>query len=236
MKRISYFLIFILANSPFALADEIRVGVPEIYPFRISSELGSQVEWWKEVSKRSKTDIKIYAFPLERLRSSLASNTINMAIYGPSKTKQDDVIDIAPHESFSFVVYKGEAQVKNLEDLEGSSVGVIIGASGIDDLSKKYSFRISRTVSYDSLIRLFLSNRVDAMYGIQSIIEFYHQKIAGEKLALPAPIQIQKITNTVRSSRTFHRDHPETIFLIKKIAQELSDQQWKPKLLSLQPK
>ncbi len=231
MKLPTMLLVILFFYSKNLAAKQIHIGVPNIIPFAIDSTEGTQVDWWKEVAKRSGLDVNIQVYPLARLRASLTNNVIDLAIFGPGAIEQKGVVDLLEHQEVRFVIYHRDHSKTKLAKIKGLNVGTIIGASGVYELSQQYNFVVTNVVSYSALIDMYIKGRVDAIYGIQTIIEYYYTQRINTSDMLPNAIPIKSVINTVRASEVFYKNHPEIIIKIKEVARKMVAEQWQSSTL-----
>lgn len=216
--------LFFYHNSLYA--KPINIGVPNIPPFAINSTEGTQVEWWNEVARRSNLDINIQVYPLARLRRSLENKIIDLAIYGKGATESKSVVNLMEHQKVNFVIYYTDQNKSKLSHVKGTIVAGIIGASNFNELGQKFDLKMVKVVSYSALINMYLKERVDAIYGIQFILEYFYHNHANSSSLLTQAVPVKSINNIVRSSSVFFNNHPEIIDKIKAVANDMAIEKW----------
>lgn len=224
LSIIIFTTLLLYSNSTYA--KSINIGVPNIPPFAINAMEGTQVEWWKEVARRSNLEINIQVFPLARLRRSLENNIIDLAIYGKGTTEKKSVVNLMEHQKVNFVIYYIDHKKSKLSEVKGIVVGGIIGASNFDELDQKFGLKVVKVVSYSALINMYLKERIDAMYGIQFILEYFYNNQVNSTSFLPQAVPVKSIKNIVRASSVFFNNHSEIIKKIKTVANDMVTEKW----------
>ena len=218
-------VLFLLTNS--LRAEGIRVGAVDIVPYSISTDTGLHVEWWRELERRTDLNLTVNLYPLARLRALLENNQVDLALYGEGEQQSADVVDVMPHQDINFVIYSAKNESLKLEGLKGLKVGSINGATGFRDLSEQYDFRQVRVASYTSLIKMYKAGRLDAIYGVDSAIEYYNAEMYIPPYKLDPPLKVHSVPTVVRVSKRFHDQFPEIIKKIQDTAAAMADEGWR---------
>lgn len=222
------FVLLFLSYNP-SMADiptDVRIGVPDIPPFGYERTKGEQIDWWQELAKRAGFRPIIRILPLTRLRRALEHGVIDAAIYGPGPAPVRDVVDLGVHQSVNFSFYIPSHPARDLNVLKGAVVGAVRGASGVEELSARYGFDVFFVSSYAMGLSMLNGNRLDAIYGIENIVNFNYARMREELsgFTLPEPIPAKSIKNKVRVSQSFAERYPEAVETMEEIAKELAQE------------
>ena len=114
-------------------------------------------------------------------------------------------------------------------------VGVVRGASSVEELSRKFGFEAFPVSSYAIGLGMLNRGRIDALYGIENIINFNFRKnrdgLAG--FTLPTPVQVKTIFNKVRASQAFAEKHPDIVAKIKSTGEAMKREGFVEKTIRL---
>lgn len=152
-KRILSNILILISLSHSAYGSSpIEVGILDIYPFGYHEKKGIHADWWSEVAKRTNISIKLYSYPLVRLRKELNQNRISLAIYGPPSKVEDqtNVINIIQHQELHFSILSLEL-LPSKTGIDGNLyIGMLRGASGLKELHNRLKFKPVFLSTYDS--------------------------------------------------------------------------------------
>lgn len=182
-----------------AMADTITVGAyPANPPWEYKTEAGDfegfEVDVAKDVAKRLGMDVEFTDMGFQALFAATSSGRIDFAISSISITNerlQNQSFTQPYYDSDGTVVGKESSDIASLDDLKGTTIGVIAASTG-DAWAKENAEKIgiAEVKSYDAqqnLLMDVLNGRVDGGVGEIAGFQYAMTKMPGLKILVRIP-------------------------------------------------
>jgi arginine/lysine/histidine transporter system substrate-binding protein len=140
---------------------------------------GFDVELAQAIAEELGYEIKIEDMDFDGLIGSLQAKRVDMVLAGMSATedRQKNVeFSNEYHRSGEMFISKAEEDIKDLESLKGTVVGVQLGTiqeEGAETLAKEYGFEVKKVDDASILIQELNSNRIDVAYMDKTVATGY---------------------------------------------------------------
>ncbi len=178
-----------------AMAQKLVFDFESYPPYEFvenSKVLGTDVDIIREVCKRIGYEAVFMEKPWKRCEEEVKAGDVD-AIFSLFKTDEREQYLYFPVESLSFekdmvIAKKGKGKAGKIEDLNGKTIGSVVGYSygdAFDEAAKKKSFRLEECQNNEQMLKKLIEDRMD--FGI--INELVYNNLV-KKLKLTGKIDI----------------------------------------------
>lgn len=148
---------------------------------------GFDIDLAHKIAEELGYELEIQDMKFDGLIGALQTGRVDMVMAGMSATdKRKKNVDFSTeyHHSGEMFVTQKDSEIKNLEDLEGKTLGVQLGTiqeEGAKALQEEYGFEIKTMDQATTLIQELKTGRIDVGYMDKTVAEGYikEQDLAG---------------------------------------------------------
>jgi len=237
LRVVSVLLVTVVGLSSPSLAENTLVfgGLPNINPLSFEEDgvvKGFFSDVFRETARRAGFTITLKLYPIKRLEAYLQAGKLDGAVHLTHTPERDKYLTFLPtplriSRTLVFVKKGREFPFHSVEDLEGKTVGVLLGwkagrNTAFERAVQAGTIKIEPVVKVEQDLKKLMAGRVDCIIGTEQLTWYHANRlgVAKELAALETPIDVVTVFSAI-STRS--KNIPDPQEFIKKMDAALNE-------------